>query len=85
MGKEGKYGSNEFINRVTVLLGGKYDKELATLQADSVSLQQIKIQSLILLEVLEELRKFNLTPIRVPVTPITPASTPNAPSIPKGT
>jgi hypothetical protein len=67
MGKEGKYGSNEFINRVTVLLGGKYDKELATLQADSVSLQQIKIQSLILLEVLEELRKFNTVQTQKPV------------------
>ena len=80
MAKDGNYGSNEFINKVTVLLGGKYDKELATLQADSVSVQQVKIQSLILLEVLEELRKLNQFNSQKP-----PVSTSGASNIPKST
>ena len=83
MAKDGNYGSNEFINKVTVLLGGKYDKELATLQADSVSVQQVKIQSLILLEVLEELRKFNTTQLQKPIP--NPVSVPSASNLPKGT
>jgi len=67
------YGSNQFINRVKVILEGKYDNELVALQSDTVTLQNIKIQSLILLEVLEELRKMNQLQVQViPEVTITP-------------
>ena len=68
------YGSNEFFNKVTVLLKGKYDKEISAIQGDAVTLQHIKLQSLILLEVLEELRKFS----QKTVEGHKPASTSNA-------
>jgi hypothetical protein len=53
------YGSDEFLNKVSELLGHKYDKEIAVLQQDNVSLQQDKLQSIILLEILADLRVLN--------------------------
>lgn len=57
MTQEKTYGANEFINKVNELMGNKYSKELVTLQGDTTTLQHTKIQSLILLEILEELRR----------------------------
>ena len=78
MAKQG-YGSNEFFNKVTTILKDKYSGEIASLQGDSVTLQHIKLQSLIMLEVLEEVRKISsvLTqkPTESPKTPITPGTT----------
>jgi len=72
------YGSNEFFNKVTTILKDKYSGEIASLQGDSVTLQHIKLQSLIMLEVLEEVRKISsvLTqkPTESPKTPITPGT-----------
>jgi len=68
MAKKG-YGSSEFFNKVVSILKGKYDTEIATLQADSVTLQHIKLQSLIMLEVLEEIRKLNAEVKEIPMTP----------------
>jgi hypothetical protein len=61
------YGSDEFLNKVSELLGHKYDKEIAVLQQDNVSLQQDKLQSIILLEVLAELKYLNI-PVPVDTT-----------------
>jgi hypothetical protein len=94
MAKAG-YGSSEFFNKVVSILKGKYDTEIATLQADSVTLQHIKLQSLIMLEVLEELRKINVLIINPEILnkpqeivntpkPIVPVSTSSASSNAKG-
>jgi len=50
------YGSDEFLNKISELLGHRYDKEISILQHDNVTLQQSKLQSIILLEILAELR-----------------------------
>ena len=71
-----QYGSNQFFNKVNDLLGGKYSSEIASLMSDTESLKQTKIQSLIMLEVLQELRRLNNVPIGV---------NPSASNIPKGT
>jgi hypothetical protein len=56
------YGADEFINKVREIFKGKYDKELATLQGDQATLQQIKVQSLIQLDILTELKKLTEIP-----------------------
>jgi Golgi nucleoside diphosphatase len=76
MAKEKTYGANEFINKVNELMGNKYSKELVTLQGDTTTLQHTKIQSLILLEILEELRKLNEFNIQKPIP--SPVSIPSA-------
>lgn len=78
MAKEKTYGANEFINKVNELMGNKYSKELVTLQGDTTTLQHTKIQSLILLEILEELRKLNEFNIQKPIP--SPVSIPSAPN-----
>jgi len=76
MAKEKTYGANEFINKVNELMGNKYSKELVTLQGDTTTLQHTKIQSLILLEILEELRKLNEFNIQKPIpNPVTKPKT----------
>ena len=56
---EKSYGSNEFVNRIRLILNHKYDKEIATAMAEPSAVQQARLQSLLLIEVLEELRKLN--------------------------
>ena len=81
MAKEKTYGANEFINRVDELLGNKYSKELTALQGDIVSIQHTKIQSIIMLEVLEELRKLNGFNTQKPIP--SPVSIPSVSDTPK--
>ncbi len=75
------YGADEFINKVRLMLAGKYDKELAALQGDQATLQQIKIQSLIQLEVLAELRKLNSAMVETQVVELPSKEIENALSV----
>ena len=56
---ERTYGANEFVNKLKAILKGKYDKEISAAMGANATLMEQKMQSLILLEVLEELRKLN--------------------------
>jgi len=54
------YGGNEFINKVSEILGGKYAKDFAVAMQEPPSLQSARIQSIIMVEILEEIRISNM-------------------------
>jgi hypothetical protein len=64
--QEKSYGSNEFVNRIRIVLKNKYDKEIATAMAEPAAVQQARLQSLLLIELLEEIRKLNSMIIDAP-------------------
>jgi hypothetical protein len=57
--KEKNYGANSLIKRIGVLLQGKYDSEVAQSMASPASLMNSQLQTLLLCELLEEIRKLN--------------------------
>jgi hypothetical protein len=60
------YGSNEFFNRLGEILEHKYDKDIAVIMQNNVTLQHQMTHSILLIEILQELRKLNQAQVITP-------------------
>ena len=56
---ERTYGASQFVNRFKLLMNGEFDNEIAATQGSPAAEREAKFTNMLLIKILEELRKLN--------------------------